>query len=99
MQTDALRVLGLVQKAGYLASGEFQCEDAIKRGRAYLVIIAEDASQNTKKKFSDKCAYYDVRCVVMSSKEELGGRIGKSERSCVAVLDSGFADSILEKIS
>ena len=47
----ALNLLGLAEKAGKLASGEFQTETAVKKGRAYLAVIAEDASENTRKKF------------------------------------------------
>ena len=42
--------LGLAQKAGCIASGEFAVEKAVKGGLACVVIVAEDASDNTKKK-------------------------------------------------
>ena len=35
-------------KAGSLASGEFTTEKSVKEGSAKLVIIAGDASENTK---------------------------------------------------
>ena len=41
--------LGLAMKAGDVVSGEFMTEKAIREGIAKLVIVAEDASGNTKK--------------------------------------------------
>ena len=44
-------MLGLAARAGKIASGEFSTEKMVKSHRAYLVIVAEDASENTKKMF------------------------------------------------
>ena len=44
-------LLGLAAKAGKVQSGEFSTEKSVKSGRAYLVIVSEEASENTKKKF------------------------------------------------
>ena len=54
--------LGLAMKAGKVVSGEFMTEKAIRDGMASLVIVAEDASANTKKKFKDSCSFYHVPC-------------------------------------
>ena len=48
-----LSMLGIAARAGKVASGEFSTEKAVKAGKAYLVLTAEDASENTKKKFRD----------------------------------------------
>ena len=42
-------MLGMAAKAGKIESGEFSTEKAVKGGRGRLVIVAEDASDNTKK--------------------------------------------------
>ena len=49
--------LGLATKAGKLISGEETCERALKLGKVFLVIVSDDASDNTKKKFNDMCKY------------------------------------------
>ncbi len=46
-----LSMLGIAAKAGSVASGEFSTEKAVKEGRAWLVIVASDASENTQKIF------------------------------------------------
>ena len=55
-----LRLLGLCYAGRNLVSGEFAVENAIKQGSAVLVIIATDASDNTKKKFRDSCSFYNT---------------------------------------
>ena len=49
--SKALSLVSLATKAGKTASGEFCTEKEVKTGMAELVIVAEDASANTKKKF------------------------------------------------
>ena len=89
-----LGTLGLAMKAGEVASGEFLTEKVIRDGEAYLVIVAEDASANTKKKFSDSCKFYQVAYAEFGDKDTLGKAIGKEFRASLAVLNKGFAKSI-----
>lgn len=93
-----LNLLGLATRAGKTASGEFMTEKAIKSGKAYLVIVSEEASDNTKKMFENSCAYYKVPVYQFGMKEELGHAMGKEMRASLAVLDSGFAKALREKL-
>lgn len=94
--TDNERVmgyLGLAARAGKMESGEFSTENAVKRGKARLVLIAGDASENTKKKFQNMCEYYHVPCCIFSDKETIGHAIGKEFRASCAITDGGLASS------
>ena len=53
-------LIGIAQKSNNIASGEFLTEKAVKEHKAALVIVAEDASNNTKKMFTNMCTYYKV---------------------------------------
>jgi len=90
--------MGLAMKAGKLVSGEEGCEKAIRRGKAFLVITAEDASENTVKKFRNACEYRKIQFFRFGSKEALGRLLGKEVRSVVTVIDSGFARRLIEFI-
>lgn len=81
-----------------LVSGEFQTETAVKNGSAVLVIIAEDASQNTKKLFHNKCTFYEVPVYEYGTKKALGQAIGKDCRSSMAVCDAGLANALKKKL-
>ena len=91
MKDDRLSLLGLAARARAVTSGSDLTERAVRSGEARFVILSEDASQGIRKRIQDKCNYYHVPCVTAGTKEELGHRIGKEARSCVAVLDEGFA--------
>ena len=95
---NILSLLGLARRAGSVVSGEFAAEKAVKQGKAHLVIVAEDASSNTKKLFTDKCASYGVPCRFYADKEALGHAIGEQLRASAAVTDQGFAASLLKKL-
>jgi ribosomal protein L7Ae-like RNA K-turn-binding protein len=93
-QDKVLSYLGLAMRGRNLVSGEFQTEEAVKSGKALLVIVAEDASENTKKLFQDKCSYYEVPVYRYGTKQSLGGAIGKDLRSSLAITDMGLAQAI-----
>ncbi len=89
-----LSLVSLATKAGKVVSGEFATEKEIKTGRACLAIIADDASDNTKKKFRNMCEFYEVPFYTYGNKVELGHAIGKEFRASLAILDEGFAKGI-----
>ena len=93
-QNRVLSLLGLAERGRNLSSGEFQTVNAVKDGTARLVIVAENASANTRKLFTDKCSSYNVPLYVYGTKEELGHAIGKDVRSSLAILNAGLAESI-----
>ena len=90
-----LSLLGLAAKAGKIVSGEFATENAVKAGKAFLVLTAEDASDNTKKNFRNMCEYYRVPFYLYDTKEGLGHAMGKEMRASLAVTDDGFAKSLI----
>ena len=89
-----MSLIGLATKAGKTASGEFLTEREVKSGKAALVIVAGDASENTKKKFRNMCDYYKVPIYFYEDKDTLGHAMGKQFRASLAVLDEGFAKGI-----
>lgn len=91
-------LLGLCAKSRKLASGEFAAESAVKDGSAWVVIVATDASQNTKKLFHDKCSFYEVPIFEYGTKETLGHAIGKEMRASIAILDENFSKAIIERL-
>ena len=97
-QDRTAALIGLAMKAGRIAGGEFAAEKAVKMQEAKLLILAEDASDNTVHKFTNMAAYRRIPVCRFLNKTELGRAVGRGERSCLAVTDSGFAQSILKKI-
>ena len=76
----------------------FCTEKEVKSGRAYLVIVADDASDNTKKKFQNMCDFYQVPIYFYKDKDTLGHAMGKEFRASLVILDEGFAKGIRKHI-
>lgn len=93
-----LSLIGLATKAGKTVSGEFSTEKSVKTGKGLLVIVAEDASENTKKKLRNMCSFYEVPIFFFSDKESLGRAMGKEYRACLAVQDENFAKAIMKEV-
>lgn len=93
----ALSLLGLAARAGKIISGEEQVVKGIQRGNVLYVIIAEDASVNSRKKLTDKCIFYDIPFNEIFDRDKIGHAIGKESRVTVGVTDQGFSMQ-LEKL-
>ena len=92
-------MIGMAMKAGKVVSGEFATEKAVKTGSAWMVIVSEAASENTKKMFRNMCTFYEVPMFVYGTKEDLGHSMGKEFRASLAVTDEGFAKSIEKRLN
>lgn len=97
MKDNALRFLGICRKAQKLVSGDTAVFKAVQSGDAELVIIASDASDNTKKRFQDKCSTYGITAVTAFTVADLGSVTGHEVRAVCAVTDEGLAKAVLER--
>ncbi len=92
------RFLSLAAKAGRIKSGAFLTEEAVRKGRAVLVLVAVDAAENTRKKIIPLCEGRKVPWALFGEKERLGRCTGKEERSVLAVTDPSFGDKIKDMV-
>lgn len=97
-QDKILSLIGLATRAGKTVSGEFSTEKAVKSGKAYVVMVADEASDNTKKKFQNMCTYYEVPIYLYGTKEQLGKAMGKEFRASLAVTDPNLSDAIMKEL-
>lgn len=95
----ALSMIGLAKRAGRITSGADMVEDAIRQGKAKLVVIASDAAKNSRKSISDCCGYYNVKYLIYSDKEQLARAIGTDVAVAISVNDEGLAKAIETKIA
>lgn len=87
-------LIGLAMRAGKVVSGDDSTLLELKKGRVKLVLIAEDASNNTQKLFKDKSSYRNIPYIICSTKNNMGSAMGKSPRAVIGIKDDGFAESI-----
>jgi ribosomal protein L7Ae-like RNA K-turn-binding protein len=98
MMDKVYSLLGLAKKAGQLLSGDETCERTIKSGKAVLVIVASDASENTKDKFKSMCNFRNVCYREYGEKLELGRYTGKEIRAVISVSSNDFKNGLLKLI-
>jgi len=91
-----LGLLGFAARARKLICGTDLCRDAIRRGQLPLVIVAGDASENTKKRITDACSYYDADvCLTKLPSSVLSKQIGKTaDIAVIGVSDMNFVNGI-----
>ena len=80
-------------------SGEFSTEKAVKTGVACVVLVSEEASENTRKKFQNMCTFYEVPLYFYGTKLELGAAMGKEFRASLAVTDPGLSNAIIKELA
>lgn len=99
MSNDILTFIGLMKKAGALAIGAEHGYDAARARKARLLLIASDATKNTRDGASNATA--DGGCPLVTlpyTKLELGAALGQGECAALAVTDTGFAHSLAQKL-
>ena len=96
MRKKVLNLIGLAQRAGFIVTGEDNVTNALQKQKIKTVFVASDASENTIDKFVKKCYFYNVKCNLDFTSEEINGALGKP-RKIIGVTDEGFSDA-LEKL-
>lgn len=97
MRTEKfLLMLGLCKRAGAVIIGTPMVVKALQDKKAVKVFYSCDASANTEKRITDKCAYYKVECVRTSyTSEELGKAVGKTGAVCaLGITDKNFSNEL-----
>jgi Ribosomal protein HS6-type (S12/L30/L7a) len=88
-------LLGLAAASRSIVIGETIIK-TIRNGQCKYVVIANDASDNTKKRFIDKCTYYHVMYGFIESSEELSIAVGKNNIKAIGITNQGFAKKMNE---
>ena len=76
--------------------GEEPVRQALLEGKAKLVLLAQDASDRTRRKVEPKLGDVPLQ-VIPASKAELGGALGRESCALCALTDKGFAQSLSQR--
>jgi len=91
-------LLGLAARAGQATLGADLALREIRGGRAGLVLLDAGASEGTKKKISDACAYRGVP-LHMLPEGELSRACGKEDRMAAAIQKGKLCQRMAELLS
>ena len=86
-------MLGIARRAGALTLGTDGVLGTIASGSAALVLLDAAASENTKKRFHDSCAFHGTP-LFETAPERLGLAIGKPGRMCAAAARGTLGDKL-----
>ena len=86
-------MLGIAMRARALTLGADGVHAAIAAKQAGLVLLDSAASENTKKKLYDSCAFYGA-ALYETAPDRLGFAIGKPGRLCAAVAKGTLCDKL-----
>lgn len=94
MSQKYLQLVGLAHRARKVVLGEQAIVQGIQQRKVHLVLVASDIGDQTRKKITDKCNFYDTPYIVVDDRETLSNAIGSSRRVAVAIMDKGFANKL-----
>ena len=92
-------LLGLATRAGKTVFGAEACISSIEKKKVKLLLIAEDASDRTKKNFKEKCEKENIPSVEVLTIEDLSKSIGKINKAIVGIMDVNFSREMLKIIN
>lgn len=100
MREKTLSLLGLMRRARALEPGEANTGNAVRGGKAKLLLLASDASDNARRRAETFA--YGRRVIPLElpfTKEELAGCLGTGSCAMAAVTDLGFAAALTELLA
>jgi ribosomal protein L7Ae-like RNA K-turn-binding protein len=95
---QALRLLGLAARAGGVVPGTDRVRVAARRNELKLVLLATDASANSREKLIPLLTAREIPHPMLASRVELGAAVGRSPLSAVGLVDLSLARRIFELI-
>ena len=100
MREKTLKFLGLMRRASALQAGENNAGEAVRGGKAKLLLLASDASENAKRRAE---SFVGGRsCLLLAlpfTKAELGDALGQGDCSMAAVTELGFANALAKRLA
>lgn len=88
-------MIGLAMRSGAAAVGEGKAVTALRSGKASVLIIAKDASDNTRKKFGDLCSFRNIPIIEADNRGSLGRALGRDFAVTAAITDENFSRQLL----
>jgi ribosomal protein L7Ae-like RNA K-turn-binding protein len=93
-----VNLLSMAQRAKQVASGEHAVEKAFQEHKAELLLIAEDAAEETKAAYVKLAEKNHISFCYLLTREALGQCLGKNFRAAAVILDKGFSKAMEERI-
>jgi ribosomal protein L7Ae-like RNA K-turn-binding protein len=93
-----MQLLGLARRAGAVAPGTEAVREAIRGGKARLVLMADDASQAQLDKIGRTLHSRPIPRARLGDRGTLGAAVGLAPLSAVAVTDAPLAARVVAEL-
>lgn len=87
--------IGLAYRARKVTVGTEITLTKLRNGQVFLMILATDASDLTKKKVYDKGSFYKIEVIESLSSLEISQAIGKKDIKVIGITDRGFSQLLM----
>lgn len=95
LKEKLLGMLGLCIRARRAVCGTVNVCEALKAGKAVLVVTASDNSAATEKRLFDRASFYGVKIIKTNlTSAEIGAATGKSLVAAMAINDASMASAV-----
>lgn len=91
-------MLGISAKAGKVVCGNDATIEDIERHKVKLVIVAENASDKTKKNMKFLCDKNTIPIFEFGEIDEISKTIGKSNKAIIGIKSKSLSDEIVKLI-
>ena len=99
MDNKALNYLSLARKGGLAELGEEPVGAAARAGKAYVILVASDASDHTWRRAKSFAAGTEQQCVRLEcTKDEMGFAIGRTSLAIAAITDVPLALALVQSL-
>ena len=97
--TNGLNYLALARKAGLAELGEEPVGAAARKGKAYLIAVAGDASDHTWRRAKSYAAGTEQQCIRLeATKDEMGFSVGRTSLAIAAITDPAMALAMVKAL-
>lgn len=91
-------MLGIARKSGNISIGFDATVADIEKNKSFLVLIASDASDKTKKNIKFVCDKYNSNYIEFGEKEIIGKSLGRKVVGVLSISDKNIASYLLNNL-
>ena len=95
---SVLQLVGLARRAGYAVVGTQAVRVAARRGELSVVIVAEDATENARKRMRGLALEPKLEVVTFGTRSGLGRAVGRRQAVVVGIRDRGLGFRIAAEV-
>ena len=92
-----INTIGLARRARKVTMGTEITLNELRRHKVFLIVLANDASEATIKKVTDKAKTYACEVITSYNTEELSNVVGKQNIKVIGITDRGFSQLLMNE--